>query len=154
MATADHQRIWRHGFAGAVVATALAIVSCSAPHSIPRPTPASDVVLIARFSSQLPPNTLDPAFSQVHPSDLAVVSRALACRAWGLTPVRQGGQQIEVLLRVHASQAAHATNLLRQRHGVTVRSATLDALSATPEPVTPGVPGLPESLPYPTPATR
>lgn len=134
--TADRRRLG--GFAGAIAVAATGIVSCSSPHS----TPPSDVVLIARFSDELPANTVDPAFSQVHPTDLAVESRAVACRAWGLTPVRLGGQQVEVHLRVPASQAEHASDLLRQRPGVTVRSATLDALNTVPAPLSEFLPCL------------
>lgn len=126
----------------------LAVLAAACSDARPSPGQAPDVVLIARFSNELPTlQGIDPYFSHVEPTTLAVVTRATACQAWGLSPVKNDGRQIEAHLRVHADQQKSATAKLtrwaRDLTGFTVRSAPLDAFARAPTAVTPGVPGLP-----------
>lgn len=145
-------------WAVAVIAVlAVLLESCSAAH--PAPRRAQDVVLIARFSNELPTlQGIDPYFSHVEPTTLAVVTRATACQAWGLSPVKNDGRQIETHLRVHADQQESATAKLtrwaRGLTGFTLRSAPLDAFARVPAAATPGVPDLPARVPCLTPTRR
>ena len=142
----DRSRVSRSWAGASIAVLAVLVASCSDTYPPPRQAP--DVVLIARFSTELPTlQGIDPYFSHIEPTDLAVVSRATACQAWGLSPVENDGRQIEAHLRVHAVQQESATAKLtrwaRGLTGFTVRSAPLDAFARVPATTTQGVPGLP-----------
>ena len=145
--------------------TALAVVclavltasSCSSHHarltpaptmtSPTRPSLVGDVALAVRYVELRSTAGIDPAFSFVYPTDLAVVTRASACRAWQVSPSKNERSQVEIHLKIPAASVVSATTVLRSRVPVlTAHTEPPSALTSTPTAYTAGVPGLPEAL--------